>query len=101
MEEPERVNTSTEAGRPRQHIGPIRDAQVPADAQLSRVMNLREARLEFGLDHRAIYAAVERGQIHAFKVGGTGRIYYPEWELRELANLLKAQANELVDDYAA
>lgn len=51
-------------------------------------MNLREAQTELGLSVYAIYGAVQRGELHAVQVGGRGRIYYPEWELRTLARNL-------------
>jgi hypothetical protein len=55
---------------------------------VSELLDLREIRQRFGLDHRRIYAWVGAGLLHAVQVGGDGRVYYPAWELEDLVKNL-------------
>lgn len=64
----------------------LRDAESPkATAEL---LTLREVRSRFGVHYKQVYAWVAEGKLHAVQVGGKGRIYYPEWELKVLAEAL-------------
>lgn len=53
-----------------------------------RLLTLRDAAREYGLHTKAIYAAVERGQLHPVQPGN--RTLYPEWELEALARSLSS-----------
>ena len=63
-------------------IPAVRNAQSPK--RLFELLTLREIEQRFGLHFKLVYAMAEAGLLHAVQVGGKGRIYYPEWELREL-----------------
>lgn len=56
----------------------------PEGEEISRLLNLRQALQQFGLSDYHIYGAVKRGEIEALQVGGKGRVYYSERQLREL-----------------
>lgn len=58
----------------------------PEPETVYRLLNLRQANQEFGLSDYHIYRAVHAGLLHAVQVGGKGRIYYAEWELKTLAD---------------
>lgn len=73
--------------------------EVKRPQVVSEVLTGREVRQRFGLDHRWLYQQAHLGLLHPIQVGGKGRIYWPEWEVRELVKALdtatKAEQLEL------
>lgn len=51
-------------------------------------MNLRQAEKELGLSEYHVYGAVKRGEIEALQVGGKGRVYYSERQLKALKRVI-------------
>jgi predicted DNA-binding transcriptional regulator AlpA len=56
----------------------------PEPDEIGRLLNLRQIEHEFGLSDYQVYRAVREGRLHALQVGGKGRVYYAEWEVRSL-----------------
>ena len=60
-------------------------AAEEGDAGVVQLKNRREANREFGLNNYQLLLAVQRGELRRVQLGGRGRIYYLEDELRALA----------------
>lgn len=54
-----------------------------------QLRTMRQAIHEFGLTSYQLHAAHNRGELRRVQVGGKGRIYYLEDELRALAARIK------------
>lgn len=65
-----------------------RSTKGPADGEVTRFLNSREVQSEFGLSEYMLYKLVKMGKLHPGRVNGEGRIYYSEWEVREVLSLL-------------
>lgn len=61
-------------------------------AEIIQLKNRRQAQREYGLNLYQIRMAVKRGQLQRVQLGGEGRIYYLENQLRELAARLQNPA---------
>jgi hypothetical protein len=83
---------------------PLRNWVSNAPEVLFRVLNASEAKREFGLHSEQIYAAVERGEVHAVAMpprddrSGRGQTRYPEWELSKLAERLGLTAARFLEN---
>jgi hypothetical protein len=64
---------------------------APQPEQVRRLLNRKQAQEEFGLTQYAIYAAVQRDELEPLQVGGRGRIYYSERQLRALKERITTQ----------
>lgn len=80
-----KVLREVKMGRPRSEL-PLNSARRPTRSY--RLLNLREAEVEFGLYELQVYAAVSRGEIHPVQLPGGKRLYYCEWELRQLVEVM-------------
>lgn len=60
----------------------------PYEEELTRYLNSREVQNEFGISEYQLYKAVHDGHLHPGRVGGRGRIYYSEREVRAFLSLL-------------
>jgi hypothetical protein len=70
---------------------------APQPEQVRRLLNRKQAQEEFGLTQYAIYAAVQRAELEPMQVGGKGRIYYSERQLRALKEALITSQYHLVE----
>lgn len=60
----------------------------PGADEISRLLNVREIELELGLSEYHVYRAVHEGRLHPVQRDGKGRVYYAEWEVREILSQL-------------
>lgn len=61
----------------------------PEAEEIVQLLHLRAAMETFGLTKYQLYLAVRRRELRPVQLGGKGRIYYLEDELRALAARLK------------
>lgn len=79
-------NQETSGGKSsRRKPGPTKSGH---NGKATRLLNLRQVQDEFGLTMYAVYKAVDEGKLHACQVDGEGRVYYAEWEVREILRQL-------------